>query len=111
MDSINDILSSVSSEDLEKLKGVASQLMSGANNGSDGKAPSQSADMLSSLLGNDSAQMLVKVMSRLNQESSKTQFIKALSPLLSEEKRKKAEEAARFLKLMDTLPLLRGMLG
>ena len=101
MDSVNDILSSVSGEDIEKLKSVAADLMKPTEN----KTP----EIFGGMLDGETSQMLLKVVSQLNKESSKTQLIKALSPLLSEERRKRAEEAAKFLKLMDALPIIRGM--
>ena len=45
----------------------------------------------------------------MNREDDRTKFIAALKPLLSEDRRKKADEAMRFLRLMDTLPLLKGL--
>lgn len=111
MDSLNDILAGVSKEDLEKLKDVAASITGSNTVGAQTSPQPQTGDMLSSFFDGDTQKMLMKVMTQLNRESSKTQFIKALSPLLSEERRKKADEAARFLKLMDTLPLLKGMLG
>ena len=53
--------------------------------------------------------MLTTVAKALNQEDDRTKFIAALKPLLSEERRQRADEAMRFLRLMDTLPLLKGL--
>ncbi len=104
MDNINDLLNSISPEDMEKLKNVASSLIS---NNSDG----QSADNASLGLntGNDTMDMIMRVATQMNKDNDKTAFIKALRPLLSEERRSKADEAMKFLKLMDTLPLLKGI--
>ena len=65
--------------------------------------------MFKALFGNDTANMLMKVATQMNTDNDKTAFIKALEPLLSEERRTKAEEAMKFLRLMDALPLLRGL--
>lgn len=115
MDSISELLSSVSPEELERLKGVAQSLI--ASNDSKASAPppqqqaqsSASADGLSSLLGGDTAKLLSTVASGLNREDAHTKFIAALKPLLSEERQKRADEAIRFLRLMDALPLLKGL--
>lgn len=48
------------------------------------------------------------VATQMNKEDDNTRFISALRPLLSEDRRKKADEAMKFLKLMETLPLLKG---
>lgn len=112
MDSISELLSSVSPEELERLKGVAQSLM--AQNGTPQekhdappKPPQESG--IGSLFGADTAKMLATVAGQLNREDDRTKFISALKPLLSEERRKKADEAMRFLRLMDTLPLLKGL--
>ena len=114
MDSISELLSSVSPEELERLKGVAQSLISSSGN-SDTVAPPKkeksdvSLDGISSLFGGDTAKMLTTVAKALNQEDDRTKFIAALKPLLSEERRQRADEAMRFLRLMDTLPLLKGL--
>ena len=107
MDSINDLLNSLSPEDMSKLKNVANGLLGG--NEASAENTAQQAGTLSDLLGSGTSEMLLKVAAQLNKESDKTHFIKALLPLLSDERRKKAEESAKFLKLMDTLPLLKGL--
>ncbi len=106
MDNINDLLNSISPQDMEKLKGVASSLMNGEK---ESKKSEQSTDGISALFGNDTANMLMKVATQMNTDNDKTAFIKALEPLLSEERRTKAEEAMKFLRLMDALPLLKGL--
>lgn len=106
MDNINDLLNSISPQDMEKLKGVASSLM---NNAEKSQTSEQSTDGISALFGNDTANMLMKVATQMNTDNDKTAFIKALEPLLSDERKAKAEEAMKFLRLMDTLPLLKGL--
>lgn len=113
MDSISELLSSVSPEELERLKGVAQSLI--AKNGTEqGQSVSpqtkpQESGGVGSLFGADTAKMLATVAGQLNREDDRTKFISALKPLLSEERRQKADEAMRFLRLMDTLPLLKGL--
>ena len=99
MDSINDLLSSLSEQDMEKIRSAAAGLM--------GNAPAAAGE--SPAFSDDMSNMLLKVASQMNKDSDKTAFIKALRPLLSDERQKRADEAMHFLKLMDTLPLLRGM--
>ena len=51
----------------------------------------------------------MSLMGNMNKEDSRTRLISDLKPLLSEERRKKADEAIKFLQLMEFLPLLKGM--
>lgn len=117
MDSISELLSSVSPEELERLKGVAQSLMN-SSNGSGGENTQKTASAsqnkteqsgISSLFGDDMAKTLATVAGQMNREDDRTKFINALKPLLSEERRQKADEAMRFLRLMDMLPLLKGL--
>ena len=111
--SISELLNSVSPEELERLKSVAQNLISsGAVGGGKGQnenssKPSAASEKtgggMSSLFGEDLTKTLA------GKEDDRTRFIHALMPLLSEERRQKAEEAMRFLRLMDVLPLLKGL--
>lgn len=116
MDSIRELLDSVSPEDLERLKSVAQNLMQDSGSGQSGKKEeahqkgSENAGAgLSAMLGDDMAKTLAAVAGRMHEEDDRTRFLQALRPLLSEERQKKADEAMRFLRLMDMLPLLKGM--
>jgi len=112
MDSINELLNSISPEDMAKIQSVASGLMGNLPTETVGEATGDTASASSGLgavFSDDMSNMLLKVASQMNRDSDKTAFIKALRPLLSDERQKKADEAMHFLKLMDTLPLLRGM--
>lgn len=113
MDSINEILSSLSDEDMENLRAAAENLFS-QNNGSKEKSadPDFSMPDFSDLLGN--AQMLAKissVMGAMNRKDDRTRLIEALKPLLSEKRRRKADEAMQMMKLMDLLPLIGQITG
>ena len=115
MDNINDILSSLSDEDMENLKAAAASLFSGedkkdgssASEGSGGGMPD-----FSSILG--SAEMLGKlatIMNMMNKTDSRTRLIEALKPLLSEKRRKKADEAMQLMKLLEIMPMLSNLMG
>lgn len=118
MDNINDIISSLSAEDIDMLKGVASSIL---GEGADNDIPSASAppsnnalSPLSSLnLNGDDFNMIMKaktVFDRMNNASSKnTDLINALKPHLSEESRQKADQAIRILKLFEVLPYLKDL--
>ena len=91
MDSINDILSSLSEDDIENLKGIAKDLFSGEE-----ELP----------LGNGGLNIagLGKMLSASEDERCK--LIKALKPMLSDERQKRADEAVRLLKLASMLPAI-----
>ena len=50
---------------------------------------------------------LLPLLSALNSRDEREDFICALKPLLSDERRKKADEAMKFVKLLSIIPLLK----
>ena len=113
MDNINDIISSLSSEDIEMLKGVASSILKEEG---EGEKPLPAASVQNnpvSNLGLNSAdfQMMMRakaIFDRMNSASSKnTDLINALKPHLSPESQKKADNAIRIMKLFEVLPYLK----
>ena len=116
MDSINDILSSLSADDIENLKSVAESVFGNKEEKKEKNgeytAPSGAMPDLSSILGN--AQMMAKIsqiMSMMNKRDSRAEFIKALKPLLSERRRRRADDAMQMLKLFEILPMLGQLMG
>lgn len=108
MDSINDILSSLSDEDMENLRAAAENLFSS------GEKEESHASMpdFSDILG--SAQMMSKIsslMGAMNKKDDRTRLIEALKPLLSEKRRKRADEAMQMMKLFELLPTLTQFMG
>ncbi len=101
---IGDILSQLSEEDMENLRQAAAGLFDSApaEEETAGSMPD-----LGDLLNN--AELLGKitaVMNAMNRRDPRSELIAALKPLLTEKRRKKADEAAQIMKLMDILPLL-----
>ncbi len=113
MDNISDILSSLSDEDMENLRAAAENLFSQDNGPkTQSSDPGFSLPDFSDLLGN--AQMISKIssiMGAMNKKDDRTRLIEALKPLLSEKRRRKADEAVQMMKLMDLLPLIGGIDG
>lgn len=95
MDNISDLLSSLSEEDMENIKAVAKDLFSGEDGGAAPRPELAGMDL--STLG-----ALMKPA-----EDERTRFIRSLKPLLSEERRHRADEAVRLLQLVSLLPVLR----
>jgi hypothetical protein len=108
---INSILNSLTEEDMENIKSIASSFM--GNTSQEKEKPKQKSipDIpdLSGLGMPDLSQLsaLVPVMQAFNQPDERLQFINALKPLLSQEKRQKADEAMKLVRLVSVLPLLR----
>lgn len=93
MDDISQLLSSITPEEMERLKGIASSI-----------APSLMPQ--SEAAGAQLPEGLISIMQNINSTDDKTELIRSLKPFLSEEKQKRADEAMRLLKLMRILPLI-----
>lgn len=105
---IESLLSSVSDEDMAKIKSVAESIM---NNNDNEKPKEPKADTKSSDFPIDmnTVNKIMGVMGQMNKEDYRTRLIKDLKPMLSTERQKKADDAVKFLQIMQILPLLKGM--
>ena len=104
---IESLLSSVSDEDMAKIKSVAESLMNNSTEKQEKpkeepKAPDFPIDM-------NTVSKIMSVMGQMNKEDYRTRLITDLKPMLNTERQKKADEAVKFLQLMQILPLLKGM--
>ena len=125
---INDILSSLSNDDIEMLKGVAGSILNQSDTQSSAQqqkppqstpqsAPQDRQSLPPHINGlnfnSDDFAMIMKAKSifdRMNKTSSKNaDLINALKPHLSEQSRQKADQAIRILKLFDMLPYLKDL--
>lgn len=111
MDNINDILSGLTDEDFENLRAAADSIFGSSE---EEKSESEFGSMpdFSSILGN--AQMLSKlgsIMGAMNKTDCRTKLIEALKPLLSEKRRRKADEAMQMMKMFELLPMLTNLMG
>ncbi|MBQ9945340.1 MAG: hypothetical protein IJO68_02310 [Clostridia bacterium] len=103
---ISSLLSSLSQEDIEKLKATAQQFF-GQNEDSSGsvKEEKESTGMPFSF----DPKMLTgvaRLSKMMNENDEKSNFILALKPLLSDSRRKKADDAVmilKFMRIMNTL--------
>ena len=122
MDNINDIISSLSAEDIQALKETAEAIF---GNTSKTAAPAHNAfnqpdsgtnnPFLNSGLFQN-AEMLTKfgsIMSMLqsNGKDKRCELIEALKPNLSQHRRQKADDAIKILKLLEILPMLSELTG
>jgi len=121
---LNAILNSLSPEDMENIKKAAASFMGNMGeetsphsgkppdkqNSAEGKRSADTTgDIFSGLGMPDLSQLasLAPIFQAFNSHDERLDFINALKPLLSEERRHKADEAMKLVKLMSVLPLLR----
>lgn len=130
MDNLNDIISSLSADDINMLKGVASSILGGGDaDGSNENSKNQTAvntnqshnnnqgqgsNALASFgLNTDDFNMMMKAKSifdKMNSSSNKnTDLIMALKPHLAPEHQAKADTAIKILRLFDVLPYLKDL--
>lgn len=105
MADISELLSSISDEDMAKIKNVAASLMN------DNRQENTQKQENKGIMDDGAMNKIMALMGRMNKEDERTRLINDLKPLLSEERRKKADEAIKFLQLMEMMPLLKGMFG
>ncbi len=116
MENINDIISNLSEDDINMLKGVASSIL-GEEAQKNAPAPAAPAppavqNTPASLgLDNIDFNMIMKaknIFDKMNSTKNKNvDLIMALKPHLNPETQNKADQALRILKLFEVLPLLK----
>lgn len=111
---LGSLLSSLSPEDMSRLQTLAGSLLGGSSPGpqanpAQGPRPEKGMPDLSGTGLPDLTQFanLAPVLSAFGKHDDRVSFIEALKPLLSEGRRKKADEAIKLLRLLSLLPLLR----
>lgn len=112
---LNDLLSSLSDEDMQQLQQTAAQLLGNMQSPQTDNADTQNEAFAGNnplfdpkLLGG-----LSKYFGQLNQKDRNSDFLYALRPLLSESKRPKVDEAVNILRVCKMINMLRdgGLLG
>lgn len=115
---INSILNSLSQEDIENIKKTAEGIFGGVAESpkTESTAEKQHSDQSENILNGlsglgmpDLSQLsaLAPILQAFNSHDERLDFINALKPLLSQERRKKADEAMKMVRLLSVLPLLR----
>lgn len=121
MENINDIIASLSDDDIQMLKGVASSILGDGNQSvpndqqlkpKNMPVSNSQGNLLSGFnLSQSELNMMLKaksIIDKMNNTSSKNEdLIIALKPHLSEQSREKADKALRVLKLFEILPYLK----
>ncbi len=125
MENLNEIINSLSADDIDMLKGVASSILgeeaqknaqpaqqgNNTHNNSGGIPDISNALALGNSFDNIDFDMLMKaktIFEKMNNTKSKNaDLIMALKPHLNPDKQNRADQALRILKLFEVLPLLR----
>jgi hypothetical protein len=97
MEDLSSLLSSISPDDMEKIRSIASSIAPEISMPADAQMPSDASK----------PSPLLSIMQGVNSSDEKSELIKALKPFLTDEKRARADEALRLLKLIKILPLLK----
>ena len=107
MDNINDILSSLTPDDIDTLKSMADSLFSSSQNTQSSSSSCEQNDSFGGFISPDMLLKLTSVMSAMNSAGGERyRLIEALKPNLSRRRRQKADEAMQIMKLLEVLPLI-----
>lgn len=98
---ISDIIASLTPDDINKLKDVASSLGVGQNAA---KETPQNNDTTKS---SDLVGLLGKLSNFSSTDDERITLIRSLKPMLSEQRQQRAEEAIKILRILQLMPLLR----
>ena len=112
MDELSGLLSSLSAEEVNKLKAAANSLLSGSVAEQTAKnaltVPAASGTPANAL---EHMPKLLQIFQKgMTKQTNITHFLDSLMPLLSAPRQEKTKEGIRFIQLMDILPLWKGLL-
>ena len=108
MDSINDILSSLTPDDIDALKSMADSLFGDSDDrSSDNNNRKNESTGFDGFITSEMLIKLSNIMNMMNSsDSGRYRLIEALKPNLSPRRRQKADEALQLLKILEIVPLL-----
>ena len=106
LDGIENIINSMSQKDIEDLSAMASQFFAGSND-----APKSGYEEKSDGIDLEAVTRIASVLGRLSSQPKDPgcELLSALKPMLSPERRHKADEAIKMLQLFSLLPLLKDL--
>lgn len=104
MTDLQQLLSSVNPDELNKIKDVALSLVNGQGNTQTQSDSSKDTDVAKSL------EPVLTAISKMTDDDDRIKLILHLKPLLSDERKIRADNAIKFLHIMQILPELKGLL-
>lgn len=111
MTDIESLLSSISPEEMERLKSIASSIISDSSQNKGGESEKSNVSSgAPSGISMDAFKPIMSVIGKMNDNDDRINLITHLKPLLSDERQRRADEAVKFLHIMQILPELRGLL-
>ena len=113
-DAIENIINSMSQKDIEDLTAMASQLFSGGNSNSSSNSntnPKPEHNNPADGIDFDTITKIASVLGKLSSQPKDPgcELLTALKPMLSPERRHKADEAIKMMRLISLLPLLKDL--
>ena len=110
LDGIENIINSMSQKDIEDLSAMASQFFGGTNDAyqkPDGQAEKEKSEGIDF----ETITKIASVLGRLSSQPKDPgcELLTALKPMLSPERRHKADEAIKMMQLISLLPLLKDL--
>lgn len=101
---LTDIISSLSDKDIENLKETAQQFFANTETNKEENTDNNFQGIDPASIGK-----IARIMSLMNSSSSnpRCELIKALKPLLKDDRRHKADKAMQIMKIFEILPLLK----
>ena len=107
LDAIENIINSMSQSDIEQLSSIASEFFSGTHN--DGKIQNEEkSDNPNPDIDLETITKIASVLGRLSSRPKDPgcELLTALKPMLSPQRRRKADEAIKIMQIISLLPLL-----
>ena len=112
---LNDLLSSLSDEDMQQLQQTASQLLGNMSQPAESSSASAQDGLLQDAFALDPKMLggLAKYFGKMNEKDAKSDFLYALKPLLHPERRTRVDEAVNILRVMKVMRMMKdgGLLG
>ena len=105
LDNLNDIMASLSDEDIARLSSLADEL---SGSGQKESSAQNSANNFFSGINPDMMAKIMSIIGKLNSapKDPRCDLINSLKPLLSKDKQQKADEAIKMLQLLSVIPML-----
>ena len=106
LDGIENIINSMSQKDIEDLSALASQFFSGTN-----ESANPTPDSAAESIDFETITKIASVLSKLSSQPKDPgcELLTALKPMLSPERRRKADEAIKMMQIISLLPLLKDL--
>lgn len=113
IDSIENIINSLSQKDIEELSGLADSLLGSQSKKENESSSDNNTHQDSFNLDTETIRKISLIMKKLSnqKEDPRCELLRALKPMLSPQKQKRADEAINMLKVLSLLPIIDELKG